>query len=264
LVTGGFAWLSEDLALADNRSTKTAFAPLGALFVLVLAICLVPPLLAQAEDATSQQNSSSNKAGTDRKTNAHNSASKGSKASSSATHSASARTGNTVKAHSASHPSAASRRKSGSVASARSSKGKRSRSRKAVARGQQRIDSERAEEIQEALIREHYLTGNPSGKWDEASEDALRRYQADHGWQSKTVPDSRALISLGLGPNHDHLLNPESAMTTGPESLHATAKSSSAPSESPSSKPSSANPASVADPPTHAPTSEHPASSPQR
>jgi hypothetical protein len=45
----------------------------------------------------------------------------------------------------------------------------------------------------------------------------MRRYQADHGWQSKTVPDSRALISLGLGPSKDNLLNPESAMTTVPD-----------------------------------------------
>ncbi|MGA7220259.1 MAG: peptidoglycan-binding domain-containing protein [Candidatus Sulfotelmatobacter sp.] len=91
-----------------------------------------------------------------------------------------------------------------------------------VARGQQKIDPERAEAIQEALIREHYMTGEPTGTWNEASEGAMRRYQADHGWQSKTVPDARALISLGLGPNHDHLLNPESAMTTGPESPTAT------------------------------------------
>ena len=49
----------------------------------------------------------------------------------------------------------------------------------------------------------------------------MRRYQADHGWQSKTVPDSRALISLGLGPSHEHLLNPESAMVTGPFPTHA-------------------------------------------
>jgi hypothetical protein len=84
------------------------------------------------------------------------------------------------------------------------------------ARGQQKIDPERAQSIQEALIREHYLTGEPAGTWNQASEDAMRRYQADHGWQSKTVPDSRALISLGLGPSHDHLLNPESAMTGGP------------------------------------------------
>lgn len=84
-------------------------------------------------------------------------------------------------------------------------------------RGQQKIDAERARSIQEALIREHYLNGEPMGTWNEASEDAMRRYQADHGWQSKTVPDSRALISLGLGPSKDHLLNPESAMTTVPD-----------------------------------------------
>jgi hypothetical protein len=83
-------------------------------------------------------------------------------------------------------------------------------------RGQKAIDSERAQQIQEALIRAHYLEGKPSGKWDDATQAALRRYQADQGWQSKTVPDSRALIKLGLGPNHDHLLNPESAMTTVP------------------------------------------------
>ena len=84
-------------------------------------------------------------------------------------------------------------------------------------RGQQKIDSERAQAIQEALIREHYLSGEAKGTWNQASEDAMRRYQADHGWQSKTVPDSRALISLGLGPSKDHLLNPESAMTTVPD-----------------------------------------------
>jgi peptidoglycan hydrolase-like protein with peptidoglycan-binding domain len=91
------------------------------------------------------------------------------------------------------------------------------RSKKGYRRGQQKIDSERTYQIQEALIRKHYMTGEPSGKWDASTEDALRRFQADHGWQNKTVPDSRALIRLGLGPNHDHLLNPESAMTTAPE-----------------------------------------------
>jgi hypothetical protein len=44
----------------------------------------------------------------------------------------------------------------------------------------------------------------------------MQRYQADQGWQSKTTPDSRALIKLGLGPSNDHLLNPESAMTSSP------------------------------------------------
>lgn len=87
--------------------------------------------------------------------------------------------------------------------------------RTAGVRGQKKIDADRAQAIQQALIREHYLNGQATGTWNQASEDAMRRYQADHGWQSKTVPDSRALIKLGLGPSHDHLLNPESAMTTG-------------------------------------------------
>jgi peptidoglycan hydrolase-like protein with peptidoglycan-binding domain len=90
-------------------------------------------------------------------------------------------------------------------------------------RGQQKIDSERARQIQQALIREHYMSGEPTGKWDAGTEDALRRFQADNGWQNKTVPDSRALIKLGLGPSNDHLLNPESAMTTTPDAARANA-----------------------------------------
>lgn len=101
--------------------------------------------------------------------------------------------------------------------------GKRSTRKKKTARvrGQQKIDSERAQAIQEALIRQHYLNGEATGTWNEASEAAMRRYQADNGWQSKTVPDSRALIKLGLGPSKDHLLNPESAMTTVPDAPKA-------------------------------------------
>jgi hypothetical protein len=150
-----------------------------------------------------------------------------------------------------SHPSS-THRKTNSVASSRSTKGRRSRSRR-VARGQQKIDPQRAEEIQDALIRDHYLTGEPTGKWDQASEDALRRYQSDHGWQSKTVPDSRALISLGLGPSHDHLLNPESAMTTGPDVSHSVDSSPPAPvSHGPQTAPVSTSPAPVGDPPNSA------------
>lgn len=83
-------------------------------------------------------------------------------------------------------------------------------------RGQQKIDSQRAHQIQEALIREHYLSGKASGVWDDATQKAMQKYQADNGWQSKATPDSRALIKLGLGPGQDHLLNPESAMTQPP------------------------------------------------
>lgn len=93
-------------------------------------------------------------------------------------------------------------------------------------RGQQAIDTTRTREIQQALIREHYLNGEPSGKWDATTQAAMHRYQADQGWQSKTVPDSRALIRLGLGPDREHLLNPESAMITEPRLRQTTQASS--------------------------------------
>jgi hypothetical protein len=72
-----------------------------------------------------------------------------------------------------------------------------------VLRGQRQIEPERAREIQEALIRAHYLSVPASGEWDAATEAAMQKYQADNGWQTKLTPDSRALIKLGLGPHND-------------------------------------------------------------
>ena len=74
-------------------------------------------------------------------------------------------------------------------------------------RGQQKIDSERATQIQQALIREHYLSGEPSGTWDSASIMAMQKFQADQGWQTKLMPDSRALKKLGLGPDYSTAIN---------------------------------------------------------
>jgi hypothetical protein len=74
--------------------------------------------------------------------------------------------------------------------------------------GQQQIQQDRAREIQEALIREHYLDGQPTGVWDAKTTEAMRHFQSDQGWQTKVVPDSRALIKLGLGPSHENDLNP--------------------------------------------------------
>jgi hypothetical protein len=80
--------------------------------------------------------------------------------------------------------------------------------------GQQKIDRQRTQQIQEALIREHYLDGESSGVWDDDTEKAMQKYQGDNGWQTKMTPDARALIKLGLGPDQEKLLNPESAMTS--------------------------------------------------
>lgn len=111
-----------------------------------------------------------------------------------------------------------------------SHKGKKSKKTASRKRGQQKIDSDRARQIQEALIREHYLSGKASGTWDAASQQAMQKYQADNGWQSKNTPDSRALIKLGLGPDQQHLLNPESAMTSAPAApVHAAPATEKAP-----------------------------------
>jgi hypothetical protein len=59
----------------------------------------------------------------------------------------------------------------------------------------------------------------------------MQRYQADQGWQAKTTPDSRALIKLGLGPSHDHLLNPENAMTAAPAAADPKAAAKQTPAE---------------------------------
>ena len=103
-------------------------------------------------------------------------------------------------------------------ASAKSSKSK-SQSKKGKkswqAKGQKTITNERTREIQEALIRDGYLSGQPSGMMDSSTKDALVRMQQKNGWQTKIVPDARALIKLGLGPSQANLLNPDTAAVSG-------------------------------------------------
>ena len=94
------------------------------------------------------------------------------------------------------------------------SKGKRKTSTKGAWKrhGQQSIAGDRTLQIQEALASAGYLKTEPSGKMDAATKQALIKLQAENGWQTKVVPDSRALIKLGLGPDHSNLLNPDTAM----------------------------------------------------
>jgi len=83
-------------------------------------------------------------------------------------------------------------------------------------RGQQGIEPSRVMEIQQALIREHYLKSEPNGKWDETTNAAMQKYQADHGWQTKLMPDSRALKKLGLGPDYSNAINAKNSSFAPP------------------------------------------------
>ena len=80
----------------------------------------------------------------------------------------------------------------------------------------QGIDSARATQIQTALIKAGYLTGTPSGTWDAQSQAAMEKLQADNGWQTKLVPDSRALIKLGLGNSY----SPATVLAAQPTEQH--------------------------------------------
>jgi len=99
---------------------------------------------------------------------------------------------------------------------AKSRKGSK-KSRKTKLRGQQGIDSARATEIQQALIREHYLTGEPNGQWDSDTVSAMQKYQGDQGWQKKLTPDSRALKKLGLGPDYSNAINASGSSFADPK-----------------------------------------------
>jgi peptidoglycan hydrolase-like protein with peptidoglycan-binding domain len=83
-------------------------------------------------------------------------------------------------------------------------------------RGQQAIEPERVTQIQQALIREHYLNGDANGKWDATTLAAMQKYQADQGWQTKLMPDSRALKKLGLGPDYSGAINASGSNFSGP------------------------------------------------
>jgi peptidoglycan hydrolase-like protein with peptidoglycan-binding domain len=90
-------------------------------------------------------------------------------------------------------------------------------SHKKKSHGQQGIDSARATEIQKALIREHYMSGEPNGQWDSATTAAMQKFQADQGWQTKLMPDSRAIKKLGLGPDYSNAINASGSSFADPK-----------------------------------------------
>jgi peptidoglycan hydrolase-like protein with peptidoglycan-binding domain len=64
-----------------------------------------------------------------------------------------------------------------------------------------RLEPQRVQEIQQALIQAGYLKQEPTGRWDEPTRDAMRRYQADHGFPTTGLPEAKSLMKLGLGPH---------------------------------------------------------------
>ena len=61
---------------------------------------------------------------------------------------------------------------------------------------------DRYKEIQTALAQKGYLHGEASGRWDQESIDALRRFQQDQNLEANGKLDSLSIIALGLGPKY--------------------------------------------------------------
>jgi peptidoglycan hydrolase-like protein with peptidoglycan-binding domain len=87
-----------------------------------------------------------------------------------------------------------------SAGSSKSTRSSRRRRRPRRPPGQMRPTPERIREIQEALLRDGWLTGEPTGVWDDATSHAFRRFQEGHGHPVTGKPDALSLIKLGLGP----------------------------------------------------------------
>lgn len=80
-----------------------------------------------------------------------------------------------------------------------SAKGKSKKKSKAVAKGQKAPTSDRIREIQTALNREGSLNAEPTGKWDDATIGAMKKFQENHGLNPSGKIDAGTLNKLGLG-----------------------------------------------------------------
>jgi peptidoglycan hydrolase-like protein with peptidoglycan-binding domain len=80
-----------------------------------------------------------------------------------------------------------------------SKSGKRSSSKTKRVKGQAAPAPDRINEIQGALAKNGAYTGEPSGKWDDSTVEAMRKFQASHGLNPNGKMDALTLQKLGLG-----------------------------------------------------------------
>ena len=82
----------------------------------------------------------------------------------------------------------------------KSSKGAKSSSKKGKrVKGQAAPTADRINEIQDALAKNGAYTGEPSGKWDDSTVEAMKKFQAARGLNPTGKMDALTLQKLGLG-----------------------------------------------------------------
>jgi peptidoglycan hydrolase-like protein with peptidoglycan-binding domain len=78
-------------------------------------------------------------------------------------------------------------------------KKRRSSKRKSRVKGQSVPTPDRIKEIQTALQKDGSYEGQPTGKWDAATMEAMRKYQDKNGINPTGKIDAVSLNKLGLG-----------------------------------------------------------------
>jgi peptidoglycan hydrolase-like protein with peptidoglycan-binding domain len=104
----------------------------------------------------------------------------------------------------------------------RSSKKTRAKARE---KGQKAPTPERVSEIQQALGKDGSFEGTPNGKWNDASVEAMKKFQAAHGLNPSGKLDALTLEKLGLGSQTAGVaapippLNSTSRLTGAPQTV---------------------------------------------
>jgi hypothetical protein len=99
------------------------------------------------------------------------------------------------------HPSVPSSKKSAAKPSGKSAAGSSGKTSKKARKqpGQKAPTNDRITEIQTALARDGSFRGSPSGRWDDDTTEAMRKFQSGHGLHPSGKLDAPTLQRLGLG-----------------------------------------------------------------
>ncbi len=109
----------------------------------------------------------------------------------------------TTSASKASHKtatgSAAGKSTTGTTKKRSGKSGKSSSRRGKRVKGQAAPTVDRVNEIQGALAKNGAYSGTPSGKWDDSTVEAMKKFQSTHGLSPTGKMDALTLQKLGLG-----------------------------------------------------------------
>jgi peptidoglycan hydrolase-like protein with peptidoglycan-binding domain len=132
-------------------------------------------------------------------------------------------------AHNSSSSSTATHTKASTTAKSTHSSSSKSSHKKKTTRvkGQAAPTPERISEIQEALAKKGVLTNAPSGKWDDSTVEAMKKFQSTNGLTPSGKLDALTLQKLGLGSETAGLAAP----TPPPNSANRLRNLSSLPSD---------------------------------